>query len=229
VDATASLGELVFRLEDAHVDDSTELVLYKPRALVEQYAEMLELRPGFRPQNVFELGIFGGGSVALWYEVFRPRKHVAIDAADREDTRAFARWHEGREDRVSTYWRVDQADQAALRGIASAEFSGQLDLVVDDCSHLYAPTKASFEALFPLLRTGGLYVIEDWAWAYSAELREAFSGERPLADLVVQLVAATGTPSNVIASSAVYPRFVVVERGPGAITAPALEDWIDRG
>ena len=228
-DGTVSLGRLTFRLEEARIDDSTELVLYKPRSLVEQYAEMLAMRPGFRPQHVFELGIFGGGSVALWYEVFRPRKHVAIDVADREDTQAFTRWRQGREDRVSTYWRVDQADQAGLRRIASAEFSGQLDLVVDDCSHLYAPTKASFEALFPLLRPGGLYVIEDWAWAYLAEIREAFSGKRPLTDLVVHLVEATGTPSRVIASVAVYSRFVVVERGTGEIAAPALEDWIDRG
>ena len=37
-----------------------------------------------------------------------------------------------------------------------------LDLVIDDASHLYGPTMASFEVLFPRLRPGGLYVIEDW-------------------------------------------------------------------
>jgi hypothetical protein len=46
------------------------------------------------------------------------------------------------------------------------EFSAPLDLVIDDASHIYGPTKASFQALFPLLRPGGLYLIEDWAWAH---------------------------------------------------------------
>ena len=38
-----------------------------------------------------------------------------------------------------------------------------LDLVVDDASHLYEPSRASFEVLFPRLRRGGIYVIEDWS------------------------------------------------------------------
>ena len=37
-----------------------------------------------------------------------------------------------------------------------------VDLVIDDASHRYPETVASFEVLFPRLRTGGLYVIEDW-------------------------------------------------------------------
>ncbi len=38
----------------------------------------------------------------------------------------------------------------------------QINLVIDDASHLYQETKVSFETLFPLLRPGRLYVIEDW-------------------------------------------------------------------
>ena len=35
--------------------------------------------------------------------------------------------------------------------------------MIDDASHLYVETKASFEELFPRLRPGGLFIIEDWA------------------------------------------------------------------
>jgi len=38
-----------------------------------------------------------------------------------------------------------------------------LDVVVDDASHLYRLTVASFDALFQHLRSGGLYFIEDVA------------------------------------------------------------------
>ena len=53
-----------------------------------------------------------------------------------------------------------------LRQIILRELADELDLVVDDASHTYEETKASFEFLFPLLRPGGIYVIEDWSWAH---------------------------------------------------------------
>ena len=65
---------------------------------------------------------------------------------------------------VRPYYGVDQADGDRLREIVAAEFRGEpIDLVVDDASHRYGATLASFETLFPLMRPGGLYVIEDWA------------------------------------------------------------------
>jgi hypothetical protein len=44
-----------------------------------------------------------------------------------------------------------------------------LDLVVDDASHLLAPSTATFEMLFPRLRPGGLFLLEDWSEAHLAE------------------------------------------------------------
>jgi hypothetical protein len=44
-----------------------------------------------------------------------------------------------------------------------------LDLVIDDASHLLGPTRSSFNVLFPLLRPGGVYVIEDWSVDLSIE------------------------------------------------------------
>ena len=34
--------------------------------------------------------------------------------------------------------------------------------MIDDASHLLAESRSSFESLFPRLRPGGLYIIEDW-------------------------------------------------------------------
>ena len=53
-----------------------------------------------------------------------------------------------------------------LRQIVEGELADELDLVVDDASHTYEETRASFEFLFPLLSPGGVYVIEDWSWAH---------------------------------------------------------------
>ena len=56
-------------------------------------------------------------------------------------------------------------DAPVLARRVDAAFGNRpLDLVMDDASHLGPQTRASFETLFPRLRAGGLYIIEDWSW-----------------------------------------------------------------
>ena len=87
---------------------------------------------------------------------------------------------EGLEDVVRVYDDVDQADRGRLAEIVDEEFGDEpLDFVLDDCSHLYEPTRASFNELFPRLRPGGIYTIEDWRWAHA--LIERRVARRPLA------------------------------------------------
>jgi SAM-dependent methyltransferase len=133
----------------------------KDRGLVEDYVAVLE---GFQGGNIVELGIAEGGSVALTALVAVPRKLVGLEL-DENRVRALDELIEerGLVDRVRPYYGVDQADRARLRAIIDDEFAdGQLDLVVDDASHRLAQTRASFETLFPRLRPGGLFLIEDW-------------------------------------------------------------------
>lgn len=107
--------------------------------------------------------------------------------------------------------------------------------MIDDASHLYRQTRASFEALFPLLRPGGLYIIEDWPWGhvpeYIAPDHPFFAGEEPLTRLVVELIEAAGTSTQLILSMVMYHCFVVVERGPQQLDKAThfnLEDHIIR-
>jgi hypothetical protein len=66
-------------------------------------------------------------------------------------------------DVVHTAFGLDQADRASLTSFVDAHIPPEgLDLVIDDASHLLGPTRVSFEVLFPRLRPGGLYVLEDW-------------------------------------------------------------------
>src|SRR4030095_2496968 len=130
-----------------------------------------ECRGKPRSDSIFELGIWDGGSTAFWCEFFQPKKLVAVDLSLRTDSKYFERYIESRalQQRVKTYWGVDQQNSDELLRISQLEFKTSLDLVLDDASHHYRPTKSSFEALFPLIRPGGLYIIEDWAWAHWKE------------------------------------------------------------
>jgi Glycosyltransferase WbsX/Methyltransferase domain len=219
----ALLGDLVFRLEQSR-SDGWELGdecfgFYKNRQLVEQF-ERFWSATAFRPRRMLEIGIWDGGSTAFWFEHLRPERLVAIDLQDREDSPYFRRWvtANGLEGRVLTRWRTDQADRAALRELVERDLGGELDLVIDDGSHLAVPTRASFEALFPLLPPGGLYIVEDWAWEHWPEFQDpghVWAGEESLSALVGDLVAATGSSRTLIRRLAVHEGFVAVERGDG--------------
>ena len=215
------LDDLVFRLEHFKNDDWElgELCFqfYKTDGLVMEYAEYLKTRPDFAPSRVFELGIWDGGSIAFWFELFHPSKHVALDLKEKQNSAYFGRYLESRglQEKIRTYWGINQADGSKVMDIYTREFDGPLDLVIDDASHLYGPTKASFETLFPLLRPGGLYVIEDWAWGHWAEYQKPdhpWANEIPLTDLVLELIECVGGPAAPIRRVTVSHGFVVVER-----------------
>ncbi len=125
--------------------------------------------------------------------------------------------HGGSKSKLRPIGIQNQADSKRLRELIAQEFDTPLDLVIDDASHLYEPTKASFETLFPYLRPGGLYVIEDWAWAFWEQNRApnlwAAETTTPLAALIFELMGAVGTISQLIQSLIVFRDFIIVERG----------------
>ena len=214
-------GGWVYRIEHSRNNDwelgAECFNFYKVQGLVGEYERFFQTRPDFRPQRVFELGIWDGGSVAFWFDAFQPRKHVAVDITQRPDSPYFARYLQSKNlaEKIRTFWGVNQADTARLDAICAAEFDGPLDLVIDDASHLYEPTLASFQTLFPRLRPGGLYIIEDWAWDHWPEFQtpdHIWAKHESLTRLVRQLTECIGTRSSPIARMTVHHGFVVVER-----------------
>ena len=106
--------------------------------------------------RMLEIGVFKGGSLDLWRNYFGANATIfGIDI----DPKCSAYVDLPNQVRIGS-----QADPAFLRKVV-AEMGG-LDLVLDDGSHFAAHQRASFEALFPLLSDGGLYVIEDTHTAY---------------------------------------------------------------
>jgi predicted O-methyltransferase YrrM len=146
-----------------YVPESTSSRFYivKPPHLVERYKAICGRARG---GNIVELGIAEGGSTALLALWAAPAKLVAVDLESRR-LEALDEFIEqrGLGERVSAHYGVDQADGRRLQEIVIGEFGdAELDLVIDDASHHFGPTRASFEALFPYVREGGVYLIEDW-------------------------------------------------------------------
>ena len=204
---------------EQHLDGPTPegaLRFYKPKAMVDRYAALLRRRPLPSNPAMLELGIYHGGSIAFWSTMLSPTTHLGIDYAAGSDSSAFARWLETSAACIDLHWGVDQADHAALATVLRDAAVSELDLVIDDASHKYAQTVASFDSLFDVLRPGGLYVIEDWAWSFDREFllhHPEWRRHHSLASIVEDLHEAMARSPESIRSIESTPDFVVIERG----------------
>jgi predicted O-methyltransferase YrrM len=145
----------------SHPADPDSFALQKSESMIDRLRDLIA---DYDRPRIFELGIYLGGSVALLALIADPTKLVSVDLVD-ERVERLDRFIEKRDlaERVRPHYGIDQSDRETLDRIVKEEFGDEpLDLVIDDASHDYEPTLASFEVLFPRLRPGGLYLIEDW-------------------------------------------------------------------
>lgn len=141
----------------AHVTDKVE-----PHGYFSSYLKLAaELGPYAR---VCEIGVAGGGSLEMFQQLFPLGTVCGVDVTaegtliDQEHgTRTH--WPEGTIPVISEQTAADLPTRLWA-------IHGQWDLIVDDASHEGPATTRTFELLWPLVRPGGYYVIEDWNGAF---------------------------------------------------------------
>lgn len=101
------------------------------------------------PLNVLEIGVYMGGSLRMWREYF---PNATIRGVDLDVDRCGD--VEG-----CTLHKQDIADGRLLRELAKEH--GPWDLIVDDGSHTMKHQQRTFDILWPHVKAGGYYVIED--------------------------------------------------------------------
>ena len=160
--------------------------------------------------------MYEGGSLVYFDKLFKPSKLVGVDCR-LEPIAALEEYREKRS-HIATYYGRFQ-DKAGVLQAARQNFPKGIDLVVDDASHLFAPTKATFQMLFPLVRTGGHYVIERWR-----KSRHGFreTAKPPLAMFVHELMALTAK-TTVIERVIVSYDAVCVRKGVGSYNPQAFD------
>jgi predicted O-methyltransferase YrrM len=181
-----------------------EFLIVKNRLMLETTLQRLPEHV----DNMIEFGIFKGGSIALFEQLYSPGRLVGVDLKE-ERVAALDSFLERRSavDRVRLYNGTDQGNREALKSIVMENFDGKaLDVVMDDGSHRYEPSRTSLNVFLPLLRNGGVYVIEDWAWAHwpgAYHQEDAAHGqyadqEHPLTKLVFEAVMLTASRPGII-------------------------------
>jgi len=218
------------------------LSVMKTRVQVERY---VRLCAELDPKIIVEVGIRRGGGTAFLHALNQPKLLVAIELAS-EPASALSAYIADRSlnSVVKPHYGTNQADRDGVASIMAKELNGrQIDLVIDDASHLLEESRVTFETLFPLVRAGGIYVIEDWnAHHLVAEtmvkvdadvnhprhsqlnraLNQALSS-KPISDdprlvrLPLELVLARASRRDIIRDVTVMDNWVLVRRGDEAI------------
>lgn len=153
---------------------------------LQAYSDQFEtLRNGFtnddgssRPLRFLEIGVSHGGSLQMWRTYFGPEAIIyGVDV--NPECAAF--------DGEAAQIRIgSQADSRFLRGVI--EEMGGVDVVLDDGSHVASHQRASFEALYPLISEGGLYVVEDVHTAYWGNFEGGYRRRGTFVEVVKDLI-----------------------------------------
>jgi demethylmacrocin O-methyltransferase len=115
----------------------------------------------YKKINLLEIGVggyenslSGGESLRMWKTFFPFAKIFSLDIFDKSFLQ---------EKRIQIF-KGSQVDLDFLEDVCTQ--AGVFDLIVDDGSHINEQVIKSFEFLFPKLKNGGIYVIEDTQTSY---------------------------------------------------------------
>jgi hypothetical protein len=199
------------------VSSPNTFLLGKSKQLVEQ---SVAIRENQSVKKNFDMGILQGGSIVLFDQIFHPKKIVAIDHSPHPVDALLKYINKNNKVKIlKPYYGVNQADRSEMERILSAEFAHRdIDLVIDDASHLYDETREAFNICFPYLKKGGLYIIEDWAWAhwsgdYWQKGNAYFSERKALSNLLIELFMLAASRPDLISNISIDSNVIKIKKG----------------
>lgn len=115
----------------------------------------------FRRINLLEIGVggyhapnIGGNSLRMWKAYFPFARIFSIDIYDKS----------GLQEKRIKIFKGDQTDEVFLNQVVNT--IGPIDIIIDDGSHINEHVIKTFNILFPLLKDGGIYAVEDVQTSY---------------------------------------------------------------
>lgn len=151
-----TLGPSLDSLAITHKSDKSSLY----HNFCEKYDRLLSPhRDSFT--NILEIGVARGQSLRMWTDYFpNATVHgIDIDPSSKECESYSRRMH------VHT---LDQGNEEQLRTMTPL---APFDLIVDDGNHWWREQIVSFLSLFPMVRSRGIYIIEDTCTSYWNEYK----------------------------------------------------------
>lgn len=109
-------------------------------------------------KKVLEIGVAGGASLRMWRDYFAEAKIIGID-----HNREYCLQVAG-EERIGTV--CEEATHPDAWAVVKDSFGRDFDILIDDGSHFTADIITAFGFAFPLVRSGGIYAIEDMGCSF---------------------------------------------------------------
>jgi hypothetical protein len=106
------------------------------------------------PISLLEIGAGAGSSLRMWRDYFARAKIYGLDVQECKPVETLG----------MTVFVGSQADDQVLENVAAK--TGPLDVIIDDGSHRWSDQIGSFKTLYPHIKPGGYYVIEDLHTSY---------------------------------------------------------------
>ncbi len=113
-----------------------------------------------KPLKFLEIGFFVGASARMWDQYF---PNATLFFIDKEED-FFKKYSQGLSSRCNFYI-CDQSEEADLLKFIQ-DVGGRFDVILDDGGHTMNQQITSFKVLFPYVKSGGIYIIEDLHTSY---------------------------------------------------------------
>lgn len=156
-----------------------------------------------RKIRFLEIGVQFGYSIHLWERYFRKGDLYFFDIDLSYLIYQPKRAH---------LYQVDQGSREQLHKVL-AQIGTEFDIIIDDGGHRMDQQQISFETLFPHVRPGGLYIIEDTHTSYLQEYQ--FENTRPTIEyLKKEIDQFHMREASDIDSITFYPKLVVIRKKP---------------
>lgn len=98
----------------------------------------------------------GGESLRMWYDYFPHAKLTGVDIHPKE----------GIINDRTEFYQGSQTDKHLLKTLIERNIDAEKRIVIDDASHNNNLTIEAFDIVFPLLKSGDLYFVEDVHTSY---------------------------------------------------------------
>jgi hypothetical protein len=117
-------------------------------------------------KTLVEIGVLEGASLCMWRDYLPNAQIHGMDITPlRLDAGERVRLYQG-----------DQTNRADLAGLAF-QFGEQADVIVDDGGHTMGQQQTTLAALFPSVRPGGIFIMEDLHTSFIDEIGWLKNGE----------------------------------------------------
>lgn len=158
-------------LDEIAIANQTDMATVFTRTYAKPHGYTLHLEKFFaplvgKPIKFIEIGVGGGESIRTWLEYFPWASVFGVDIIqgtnpwNRAGVQAHPRY---------VFNCADQSDPVFWKCFV-ANHGTNFDVIVDDGGHEAAQIQATFKSMWRYIVPGGLYCVEDLAYAWSSNL-----------------------------------------------------------